>query len=210
MIPAVYPLILLGVCLVLLAAVVLAPCLQAFRKGWFVIATIAAMLYAGTKPEPQRWSFEFNLGLTNNGSTYDETEHVAMARWTWNQAVAAYKLVWKYRINDGAWVDLPEYDVTDGMAVAYIPAEIGDTVRIQCYTRYVAPEQTSTNGVYHLGGVMRSIDSTNSPSPKYVGPGIQIWADLSDGAELLAPPTNVPPGSAFSTQAPNREGQGNE
>lgn len=52
MIPSVYPIVCLVVVLVLLAAVLLAPCLRAFRRGWFIIASALAVIWAGDKPTP--------------------------------------------------------------------------------------------------------------------------------------------------------------
>ena len=52
MIPSVYPIICLLVCLAVLTPVVLAPYCKAFRRAWFVVASVIAILYAGDKPEP--------------------------------------------------------------------------------------------------------------------------------------------------------------
>ena len=52
MIPSVYPISCLIAALVILAAVLLAPCLRAFRRGWFVIAAALAVIWAGDKPTP--------------------------------------------------------------------------------------------------------------------------------------------------------------
>ena len=52
MIPSAYPISALLVTLVLLAAVLLAPCLRAFRRGWFILASALAVIWAGDKPTP--------------------------------------------------------------------------------------------------------------------------------------------------------------
>lgn len=52
MIPSAYPVACLLAALVLLAAVLLAPCLRAFRRCWFVIAAALAVIWAGDKPTP--------------------------------------------------------------------------------------------------------------------------------------------------------------
>lgn len=52
MIPSVYPISCLIAALVILAAVLLAPCLRAFRRGWFVLAAALAVIWAGNKPTP--------------------------------------------------------------------------------------------------------------------------------------------------------------
>ena len=48
---------------------------------------------------------------------------------------------------------------------------------ITCYADYVAPPVVTTNGVYHLPGVMRSINDVESSNPRYVTPGITIEID---------------------------------
>lgn len=205
MIPSVYPLVGALACLALLAAIALAPCLKAFRRGWFLVATVATVLWAGTKPEPPAQVFSFNLGLHDAGSTYDATEGAAVARWTWDAPVAGYVFRWQYRINGGAWVQLPDYAVTDGTAVAVIPAEPGDEVRIQCYPQFVAPPQVITNGVYHLNGVSRSINDGGSDSPKYVPFTIPVYANLSGGEDIPLTPTNRPPTQLMNATRKNEE-----
>ena len=51
MVPAFY-LIVGFACLAVLAAIVLAPALRAFRKLWFAVAAAACILWAGDKPTP--------------------------------------------------------------------------------------------------------------------------------------------------------------
>ena len=108
---------------------------------------------------------------------------------------------------------LPDANVSDGHAVCPIPVPEGmefDAFTVTCYTEYVKPTHVVTNGVYHLDGVMRSIDSTNSPIPKYVTTGISIYANREDGSQLqLAPVTNAPPrpSSLVNLQEPQNEGE---
>lgn len=52
MIPSSYVIVGLLVCLAALAAVILAPACRAFKRAWFVVAAVIAILYAGDKPEP--------------------------------------------------------------------------------------------------------------------------------------------------------------
>lgn len=52
MIPSAYPIVCLIVALVLLAAIVLAPCLRAFRRCWFILAAALAVIWGGDKPTP--------------------------------------------------------------------------------------------------------------------------------------------------------------
>ena len=52
MIPSVYPIVCLLAALVLLVAILLSPYLRAFRRGWFVLASVLAIIWAGDKPTP--------------------------------------------------------------------------------------------------------------------------------------------------------------
>ena len=52
MIPSVYPISCIIATLVILVAILLAPCLRAFRRGWFVLAAALAVIWAGDKPTP--------------------------------------------------------------------------------------------------------------------------------------------------------------
>ena len=184
MIPAIYPLIGLGLMAVALAAIALAPYCREFRRVWFALAAVAAILYAGTKPS---LNVNFALGLKRGNVDYDATEHVLTVEWSYTVAVADSVFRWKYQINDGEWIDLPDGMVRDGRAVAAIVIEDGDRLNVQCYAVYVAPVQVVTNGVYHLNGVMRSINSVTSSNPDYVTPGVPIIV-----ADLTLTPTNKP------------------
>lgn len=64
MIPSVYPLAALIAVLAVLAAVILAPCLRAFRRAWFVIAAALAVIWAGDKPTPSS-----SISITLVGTT---------------------------------------------------------------------------------------------------------------------------------------------
>lgn len=191
MIPAIYPLVGLGVMLLALLAIKLAPYAKlAGRSFPFAVFAIAAMLYAGTKPTSQ---FVFNLGVRDNGSTFDGVEHLATARWTYTPAVAAYAFKWAYSVNGGDWVALPDAKVTDEIAFGLVDSQPGDAVRFQCWAEYVAPIQVVTNGVYHLNGVMRSINSVTSSNPDYVTPGVPIVVDLRTLTPTNAPPDQISP-----------------
>lgn len=61
MIPSVYPIVCLIAALVILAAILLAPCLRAFRSGWFVLAAALAVIWAGDKPTPPSDSVKIAL-----------------------------------------------------------------------------------------------------------------------------------------------------
>lgn len=52
MIPSSYAIVGLLACLAALAVVILAPACRAFKRAWFLVAAVIAILYAGDKPEP--------------------------------------------------------------------------------------------------------------------------------------------------------------
>ena len=58
------------------------------------------------------------------------------------------------------------------------------------YAEYVAPPVVTTNGVYHLSGVMRTMDG----SQRYVTPLVEIVVNLEDGSTQTLTPTNTPGG----------------
>ena len=182
MIPAVYPLIGLGLTAVALMAIALAPYCREFRRVWFAVAAAAAILYAGTKPS---LNVNFALGLTRGNVDYDAVEHVLTVEWSYTIAVADSVFRWKYQLNDGEWIDLPDGLVRDRRASAAIVMADGDRLNVQCYAVYVAPVQVVTNGVYHLNGVMRSINDNGEG--KFVTPGVPIIF-----ADLTLTPTNKP------------------
>lgn len=199
MIPSVYPIIGLLVSLAVLSAVLLAPYLRAFRRGWFAVAAVAAILYAGTKPN---WTISFNLGLHDAETVIDSAEGVVIAKWTYDAPVAGHTFRWSYSVNGGDYIQLPDARVSDETATAVIPATPDDKVKIMCYALYVPPVIVRTNGVYHLDGVMRTMGPTNAASPTFVTPQIYIYADLSNPV-VIAPPTNEPPMPVSSRIAPN-------
>lgn len=217
------------VCLAALAAIVVgvAICyairkLDRVRRRDKVLALVAvvgiavSVIYGGIG---SGWGFTFipETGIYDAGSFVDIETRTIYAIWNYEPYVASYKFKWFFKFKYGGdWSDpiqLPDANVSDGCAVCPIPIPEGmelDAFTVTCYTEYVKPIRVVTNGVYHLDGVMRSIDSTNSPMPKYVTPGITIYADLSDGSQLqLAPVTNAPPrpSSLVNLQEPQNEGE---
>jgi hypothetical protein len=181
MIPAAPVIALLGLTLALLAFCALAPYLQRVKKPTAtLVAAILTMLWAADKTGVI-WTFE--MGIADAGSTYDAAEGVLEARWTFPSALANYEFVWKY-CPEGSheWFDLPTGKVGDGYARAIIERGL-ELVHIVCYARYVAPPMVVTNGVYHLSGVMRTMDGAQ----KYVTPGIVIKID-----DKTLTPTNSP------------------
>ena len=182
-------------------------------KGLALVAVVGiavSVLYGGIG---SGWSFTFvpETGIYDAGSFVDTETSTIYAIWNYEPYVASYKF--KYGGEESDPIQLPDANVSDGSAVCPLPVPEGmelESFTVTCYTEYVKPTHVVTNGVYHLDGVMRSIDSTNSSMPKYVTPGITIYADLSDGSQLqLAPVTNAPPrpSSLVNLQAPQNEGE---
>lgn len=221
--------ILACVCLSALSAIVVGVAiyyavrkLDCVRRRDKVLAVVAVVgvavctLYGGIG---SGWSFVFvpETGIYDGGSHIDTETRTIYAIWNYEPYVASYKFKWFFKFKYGnEWSDpiiLPDANVSDGCAVCQIPVPEDMELKsftVWCYTEYVKPTHVVTNGVYHLDGVMQSIDSTNSPLPKYVTPGITIYADLSDGSQLqLAPVTNAPPkpSSLVNLQEPQNEGE---
>lgn len=221
--------ILAWVCLAALAAIVfgVAICyavrkLDRLRRRDKVRALVAvvgiavSVLYGGIG---SGWGFTFipETGIYDAGSFFDTETRTIYAIWNYEPYVASYKFKWFFKFKYGGEesdpIQLPDANVSDGHAVCPLPVPEGmeiDAFTVTCYTEYVKPTHVVTNGVYHLDGVMRSIDSTNSPIPKYVTTGISIYANREDGSQLqLAPVTNAPPrpSSLVNLQEPQNEGE---
>lgn len=180
MIPAWPILLALSATLVWLAAIVLRPYLGQVRSSWFLIASIIAVVYAGTKTGHY---FSFELGLADAGSTYDAAEGLLVAKWTASAALDDYTFRWTYAADGAEHVELPPGKVSDGEARAVIPAGIR-LLHVACWAEYVPPPTVVTNGVYHLSGVMRAMDG----SEKIVTPAVPIVVD----GKQLAPPADSP------------------
>lgn len=171
---------------------------------------IAAILYGGTKPQPaELWRFVFENGVTDNGS-YCTNDQIC-ASWTYNLAAQDYTLRAAYQdltiINsDGVCIDelhqLPDVPVKDCSHVWIVPG--ATNMRVVCYATYVPPPVVFTNGVYHVSGVMRSMD--DDADCEFVTPGVQIHVNLVTGESWIITPTNEPPRMPFITnqQEPNQ------
>jgi len=161
-------------------------------------ALVKLYVYASTKPVTHLWRFEYTNGVTDNGS-YCSNDLIC-ASWTYTPAAMEYTLRAAYQdltITNalGQCVDslhqLPDALVRDSSHVWTV--QNATNMRVVVYAQYVPPPAVTTNGVYHVNGVMRSIDTTNSPMPKYVTPGVQIWVNLETGETEILTPTNRPP-----------------
>ena len=220
---------LMWICLAALAAIVVgvAICyavrkLDRIRRRDKVLALVAvvgiavSVLYGGIG---SGWSFTFvpETGIYDAGSFVDTETSTIYAIWNYEPYVASYKFKWFFKFKYGGEesdpIQLPDANVSDGSAMCQIPVPEGmelESFTVTCYTEYEKPVLVVTNGGYHLDGVMRSIDSTNSPMPKYVTPGITIYADLSDGSQLQLAPAegDAPvPSSNLSVQQNPNEGE---
>ena len=181
-----------------------------------MVGIAVSVLYGGIG---SGWCFTFipETGIYDAGSFVDTETSTIYAIWNYEPYVASYKFKWfftfKYGGEESDPIQLPDANVSDGSAVCPLPIPEGSELEaftVTCYTKYVKPTHVVTNGSYHLDGIMRSINSTNSPMPKYVTPGITIYADLSDGSQLqLAPVTNAPPrpSSLVNLQEHQNEGE---
>lgn len=220
---------LMWICLAALAAIVVgvAICyavrkLDRIRRRDKLLALVAvvgiavSVLYGGIG---SGWGFTFvpETGICDAGSFVDTETGTIYAIWNYEPYVASYKFKWFFKFKYGGEesdpIQLPDANVSDGSAMCQIPVPEGmelESFTVTCYTEYVKPVLVVTNGVYHLDGVMRSIDSTNAPMPKYVTPGITIYADQSDGSQQqLAPAEGEAPvpSSNLSVQQNPNEGE---
>lgn len=221
--------VLAWVCLAALAAIVVgvAICyavrkLDRIRRRDKLLALVTmvgiavSVLYGGIG---SGWGFTFipETGIYDAGSFVDTETSTIYAIWNYEPYVASYKFKWFFKFKYGGEesdpIQLPDANVSDGSAMCQIPVPEGmelESFTVTCYTEYVKPTHVVTNGVYRLDGVMRSIDSTNAPMPKYVTPGITIYADLSDGSQMQLAPVEgeAPvPSSNLSVQQNPNEGE---
>ena len=120
MIPVPIPLVGLLISCVVFAAAMLAPHARTGRKIAFVAIAVWLMAWATEKAEP---TFRFSMGLADNGSTYDNAERVAVARWAAPAAYGSYAFKWTYYVGTNAHeqVSLPDGLVSDGTATAVLP-----------------------------------------------------------------------------------------
>lgn len=213
MIPWQIPAIGAALCLVILAAIALAPAAKAFRMAWFTIATFVLLLYAGTKPQPTHlWRFTFENGVHDAGSyCTNDTVH---AEWTFAAVYADYTLRAAYRdltftnevgVCIDEWHYLEDVLVSDAVAEWIVPD--ATNMEVVCYAQYVPPPHVVTNGVYHMEGVSRSMATTNSPAPDYVTWGTRVEVILPNGSIKVITPTNRPPDPIFLN---SNQGEPNE
>lgn len=192
-------------------------CRRAGRIGQFlfVVGLIAAVLYGGTKPpQPTHlWRFEYVNGVHDNGSYC--TNNLICAAWTFDLPAMEYTIKANYQdltITNatGECVDplhpLPDALVREGAHVwPLAEGANAENMRVVIYAAYVPPPVVTTNGVYHLSGVMPAMG--DNPG-KYVTPGVQIIVNLETGESEIITPTNAPPQpltNALQTQQENNQ-----
>ena len=203
-----YQAVLMWVCLSVLAVTVIAvivgygfKSLDKMRKRnkfgalMFAALSFVMMLYAGVSDD---WDFRFiaETGIYDCGSWIDEETGEIHAFWNYDPWVGSHKFKWFYtykydRVEYGP-IQMPDAEVSARHAEFTLPTagEDWESVVVTCYTEYVRPPAVHTNGVYHLNGVMPSMDETPG---KFVTPGVQIYMNLETGESWIITPTNAPP-----------------
>jgi hypothetical protein len=164
------------------------------RKAWFVIAAAVGILFGGIG-SGAGFRFQAETGIFDAGSYVDYSSNTIHARWGYNPQAAASTFKWFYTYKYGSSetkgpFQLPDAKVSDCAASYKMPVPDGEewkALTITCYADFVAPPVVTTNGVYHLPGVMRSINDVESSSPRYVTPGITITVDN----EILTPTNTI-------------------
>ena len=174
-----------------------------------IFATVAVIVYAGTKPPSHVWRFEYVNGVRDNGSYC--TNNLICAAWTYDLAAMEFSIRAYYQdltvTNElGECTDelhqLSDALVRDCSRVWVLEEGMNaENMRVVIYGTYVPPPVVSTNGVYHLSGVMPSMDGDR----KYVTPGIRIFASLEGGGTVVLTPTNEPPASASLLLTPDNQ-----
>lgn len=163
-------------------------------------ATLAMILYGGTKPEGNVWRFIYANGLTDNGSTCEGNE--IRAKWTVSAALLLDGYVLKAQYQDATmtnavgeivdtWHALEDGQVSDLHKTWIVPN--ATNMHVAVWAEYVEPVYVHTNGVYHLNGVQREMGGTQ----KYVTPGITIYANVEDGERKTLTPDMEKPESAL-------------
>lgn len=161
---------------------------------------VAKMVVYGSTKLDRLWRFQFENGLHDMGSYC--TNDVIHAEWDYAPVLSGYALRATYRdltitnevgVCIDTWHYLEDADVTDMVAEWFVPD--ATNMEVVCYALYVPPVHVVTNGVYHVSGVMRTLATTNSATPSYVTPGIQVYALDDEGEANVLTPTNAPPQS---------------
>lgn len=161
-----------------------------------ILMLAGSVIYGGVG---HGWDFKFfeDSGIWDTGSFYDLETRTAVAVWGYLPAVEGFNMKWycdiKYDDGEEGKIMLPDVPVVAGMA-SYTFEGLKDkplkSMTIFCYTQYVHPVQVVTNGVYHIDGIMRTLATTNSPSPSFVTPSIRILVNMETGETEVLTPTD--------------------
>ena len=116
MIPSVYPVVGLVAVLVLIAAVILAPCLRAFRRAWFVIAAALAVIWAGDKPTPA-------ISISLAGTT---VSNVTVSVYSPTNLIG-HVATWQTRRRVGMTDGIPLWSDWDSLAASYFISSTNET-----------------------------------------------------------------------------------
>ena len=191
MIPAWIVLCALALSLGGLFLIVAAPALRMLRRWWFLSLVVVGLAF-GVISDRVGFHFITETGIYDAGSFFDYSSNTAHARWGYQPYVKGSQVRWFYSYKYGADefgpFELPSCPVEDCMADFKLEVPEGQewkSVIFTGYAEYLAPPVVTTNGVYHLSGVMRTMDG----SQRYVTPLVTIEVD---GKTLT--PTNTPGG----------------
>ena len=188
MIPAWIVLCALGLSLGGLFLIVAAPALRMLRRGWFFSLVVASLAF-GVISDRVGFKIVTETGIYDAGSFFDYSSNTAHVHWGYQPYVKGSRFRWfysyKYGSDEFGPHELPSCPVEDCAADYQLQIPDGQSwksVIFTCYAEYVAPPVVTINGVYHLSGVMRTMDG----SQKYVTPLVTIEVD----GETLTPTNN--------------------
>ena len=188
-IPAAIVLFCLFFSLLGLLVVALAPALPKIKRLWFLSLVVAGLAF-GVISNRVGFQIVTETGIYDAGSFFDYSSNTAHVRWGYQPYVKGSRFRWFYKYKYGSDemgpYELPSCPVEDCAADYQLQIPEGQSwksVIFTCYAEYVAPPVVTTNGVYHLSGVMRTMDG----SQRYVTPLVTIEVD----GEILTP-TNSP------------------
>lgn len=188
-IPAAIVLFCLFFSLLGLLVVALAPALPKIKRLWFLSLVVVGLAF-GVISDRVGFQIITETGIYDAGSFFDYSSNTAHVRWGYQPYVKGSRFRWfyKYKYGDDEMgpYELPSCPVEDCAADYQLQIPDGQSwksVIFVCYAEYVAPPVVTTNGVYHLSGVMRTMDD----SQRYVTPLVTIEVD----GEILTP-TNSP------------------
>ena len=194
MIPPTPVLVCLALALLGLFMILSAPALRMLRRGWFLLLGVVGLAF-GVISDRVGFHIVTETGIFDAGSFFDYSSNTAHARWGFQPYVKGSRVRWFYSYKYGADefgpFELPSCPVEDCMADFKFEVPEGQewkSVIFTGYAEYVAPPVVTTNGVYHLSGVMRTMDG----SQRYVTPLVEIVVNLEDGSTQTLTPTNTP------------------